>query len=66
MAADVLQKVISANSIKYGDAIINTGAKRGATGIQKNTNLGINRDSIETSLFNILDRRLDDTTYYTA
>lgn len=66
MAADVLQKAISANSIKYGDAIINTGGKKAVTGIQKATSLGINRDSIETSWFNILDRRFDDTTYYTA
>lgn len=66
MAADVLQKAISANSIKYGDAVYTNGGKRATTGMVTETALGVNRDSIETSLYNILDRRFDDTTYYTA
>lgn len=68
MAADALTKAISANNIRYGDSVVATGAKRGvsATKINTTTGRGIVYSSIETNFYNILDRRFDDTTYYTA
>lgn len=68
MAADALQKAISANSIRYGDSTVATGAKRGVSATKTNTTTGkgIVYTSMETNFYNILDRRFDDVTYYTA
>lgn len=66
MAADVVQKIISANDIRYGDATVATGAKRGVTATQTQDNLGISRSGLDTTLEARLTNRMDDPTYYTA
>lgn len=65
MATDVIQKVLSGNSIRYGDATVATGAKRGATQSQSTTD-GIVYSGLDTTLEARLTDRFDDPTYYTA
>lgn len=63
--ADVLQKINSSEEIRYGDAIVATGAKRGVTQNQTLEN-GIAYSGLDTTLEARLTNRFDDPTYYTA
>lgn len=66
MTVDVAQKVITANAIRYGEARVATGAKRGATQSQATTDRGITYSDLDTTLETRLTNRFDNPTYYTA
>jgi hypothetical protein len=64
--ADVIQKINSGQEIRYGDAILATGAKRGAFATQVYDSGGISYSGLDTTFESGLDHRFDDPTYYTA
>ena len=61
MAADVVKKAIEANDIKQG-TVVTSATPRGAS--SKYTGRAKVDNTIETTLFNRLNERFDDTSYY--
>lgn len=63
MAVDVIQKAISANDIKNGTIVVKTGLE--SWGYQ-NHGLSASVFISEDRLYNWLDTKFDDPTYYTC